>query len=135
MVRVEDEENVQCVFEGRVGPIAVFSRAKEHVQKIAGIAELIVGIHERHAERMTIGEGRDRGHLANQAIGLLLARLSVKNFLGIVIESGERGDRGNHHAHGVGVIVKSVEKFLDALVNEGVVSDVVRPFLELRSGG
>src|SRR6202521_36623 len=84
---------------------------------------------------MAVGKGRDGGHLSNQAVGLLLARLGVKNFLGVVIESGERGDGGDHHAHGVGVVVEAVEKFLDALVNEGVVRDVVGPLFELRGGG
>ena len=51
--------------------------AEQHVQEIAGIAELVVGIDERHAQAVAVGERRDRGHLADQAIGLLLARLRV----------------------------------------------------------
>src|SRR6202050_1281134 len=31
--------------------------------------------------------------------------------------------------------MKAIEEFLDALVNEGVVSDVIRPILQLRLGG
>jgi hypothetical protein len=35
----------------------------------------------------------------------------------------------------MGIVVKAVEKFLDALVNEGVMRDVVVPILELRLRG
>jgi hypothetical protein len=35
----------------------------------------------------------------------------------------------------MGVIVKAVEEFLDAFVNEGVVRDVIGPVLELLGGG
>jgi hypothetical protein len=135
VIGVQDKENVQSMLEGRIGTVAIFRGAEEHVQEVAGIAELIVGVDERHTEGVAVGKGRDGGHLPNQAIGLLLAGLDIKNILGVVIESGKGGDRGDHHAHGVGVIVKAVKKFLDALVDEGVMGDVVDPLLQLRGAG
>jgi adenosylhomocysteinase len=65
----------------------------------------------------------------------VVAGFGDKNILGIVIESRKRCNGGDHHPHGVRIVVKSVQEFLDALVNEGVVRDVIRPVLELRRGG
>src|SRR5450755_4369793 len=84
---------------------------------------------------MAVGEGRDGRHFADQAEGLLFARLGTENVFRVVIVGGERGDGGNHHAHGVGVVVKAIEEFFDALVNEGVVGDVIGPVFQLAGGG
>src|SRR5208282_6679694 len=70
-----------------------------------------------------------------QAIRLLAAGIGIENILRIRIKRRESRDGGNQHAHGVGVVVESVEKFLDALVNERMVRDVVRPIRELRLRG
>ena len=84
---------------------------------------------------MTVSERRECGHLADQPPRLLAARFGVEDFFRIGIKSRERGNRRNHHAHRVGVIVKAIEKLLDALVDERVVGDVVGPVLELLSVG
>src|SRR5712664_981420 len=135
MVGMKDEENVEGALERGIGPILGFGGAKEHVEEVARIAELIVGIDEWHAQGMAIREGRNRGDLSNETIGLLLARLDAEDVLRVMIEGGKRGDRGDHHAHGMGVVMKAVQKFLDALVDESVVRDVVRPIRQLRRRG
>ena len=61
------------MLEGGIGAVAVFRRAEKHGQEISGIAELVVGINKRHAERVAVGEGCNGGHLSDEAVGLLLA--------------------------------------------------------------
>ncbi len=61
--------------------------------------------------------------------------LGIENIFRVRIKSGKRRNRRNQHAHRVRVVVKSIEKFLDALVNERVMRDVVRPFVQLRFRG
>ena len=80
---------------------------------------------------MTIGKGGERRHLANQAIGLFAARFRVKDIFCIRIERGKRGNRRNQHSHGMGVVMKTIEKFLDAFVNKSVMCDVVGPVRQL----
>ena len=109
-----------------------FGGAEQHVQEIAGVAQIVVGIYERHSQAVPVGKRRQRRHLADQAIGLLAARFGVENVLRVGIKSGKRGDGRNQHAHRMRVVVKAVEKFLDALVNERVVRDVVGPVRKLR---
>ena len=72
------------------------------------------------------------GILPIEAVGLLAARFRIENVFGVGIKRGKSGDGGNQHAHGMGVVVKSVEKFFDAFVNEGVMRDVVGPVFQLR---
>ena len=78
---------------------------------------------------MAIGECGERGHFTDQTIGLLAAGLRIEDMACVRIESGERRNGGNEHAHGVGIVMKAIEKFLDAFVNEGVMGDVVGPLL------
>src|SRR5207302_9453477 len=44
VVSVKDKENVERSFERGIRAITRFSRAEKHVKKIAGIAEIVVGI-------------------------------------------------------------------------------------------
>src|SRR5205814_7369540 len=120
VISVKDEENVERAFERRIRTITRFGGAEKHVQKIAGIAEIVVRIDKRHAERVAISEGGDRGHFTDQAKRLFLARFRVQDVLRVVVERGKPGDGGDHHAHGMGVVMKAVEKCLDAFVNESV---------------
>ena len=110
-------------------------RLEQHVQEIAGVAQLVVRIGERHAQAVPVGKRRQRRHLSDQAVGLLPARFLVEDVLRLGIKRGKRGDGGNHHAHGVGVVVKAVQEFLHGLVDEGVVRDVVGPIFQLRARG
>src|SRR5207245_3212949 len=47
-------------------------------------------------------------------------RLRIENVLGVRVKGRKRGNRRDHHPHGVRVVVKTVQKLLDALVDEGV---------------
>ncbi len=84
---------------------------------------------------MPVSERRERRHLADQAIRLLAPGIGIKNILGVRIKSGKRGNRGNQHAHRVSVVVKTINEFLDALVDERVMRDVVSPIRQLRFRG
>ena len=132
VVSMKNKENVEGAFQRWIRPILRLGSAKEHVQEIARIAELVVRIDERHSQSVPIGERGNRRNFSDQTIGLLLARLDAEDVFRVVIKSGKRGDRRNHHAHGMGVVVKAVEEFLDAFVNESVVRDVVGPIIQLR---
>ena len=55
----------------------------------------------------------------------------IENILGVGIESPQRAQGGNEHAHRMSVVVKTVHDLLDALVNEGVMGDVPGPLFQL----
>src|SRR6266481_7822314 len=132
MVRMKNKQNVQRALQCRVRPVSWLRGAKKHVQKIARIAEFIVRIDERHAEGMAVRERRNRRNFSDEAVGLLSARLSAEDIFRVVIESGKSSDRRDHHAHWMGVVMKTVQKFLDSFMDERVVRDVVGPIFQLR---
>src|SRR5690348_5364230 len=123
------------MFKRGIGPVFQFRGLEEHIQEIARIGELVIGVGIGHSETVAIGEGGKSRHFADETIGLLAPGVRVEDMTSVGVKSGERGNRGNQHAHGVGVIMKAVEEFLDALMNEGVMGDVVTPFLELFARG
>src|SRR5262249_739627 len=55
----------------------------------------------------------------------------VENLLRLGVKSRKRAGRADQHAHRVRVVVKAVYELLDVLVDQRVVSDVTRPFLQL----
>src|SRR5713226_8425804 len=73
VVRMKNKQNVERTLQRRVRPVFWLGSAKEHVQKITRIAEVIVRIDERHTERMAIRERRDGRNFSDEAVGLLLA--------------------------------------------------------------
>src|SRR5438445_8662894 len=74
VVGMKNKENVEGAFQRWIRPVLWLGSAKEHVQEIAGIAELSVRIHERHAQSVPIGEVRDGRDVSKEAIRLLLDR-------------------------------------------------------------
>src|SRR5207237_4832597 len=60
VVSMKNKENVEGAFQRWIRPILRLGSAKEHVQEIAGIAQLIVRLDERHAQSVPIGERRNR---------------------------------------------------------------------------
>src|SRR5437763_16775460 len=92
VISMKNKKNVQSAFEGGIGAITRFGGAEKHIQKIAGIAQLVIRIHEWHTERVAISESGNGRHFANQAISLFLAGFFAEDIFGVMIESGERRD-------------------------------------------
>src|ERR1039458_453411 len=132
MVRVEDKQNIKCAFKRGVRVELRLGGAEQHVQKIAGIAQIIVGIYKRHSENVSVGKSGEGGHLADQTVSLFATRVWIEDVLRVRIKGGERSDGRNQHAHRVRVIMETFQEFLDALVDERMVRDVVVPVFQLR---
>ena len=132
MIGVKNEKHVQGAFESGIGAVLQFAGFEEHVQEVARIRQFPVRIDVGHSQAVPVSERGQGRHLADQAPGLLAPGFGVEDFLGVGIERRQSRDRRNHHAHGMGIVMKPVEEFLDALVNERVVRDVIGPILKLR---
>ena len=135
VVRVQNEENIESALERRIRPVFQLRGPEEHVEKIAAVAEFVVGIGERHAQTVPVRKRRQGRHFADQPVGLLAPRFGIGDVSRVGIKGRKRRDRRNQHAHRVSVVMKAVQKLLDALVDERVVRDVVSPFAQLRFGG
>src|SRR5258708_23374115 len=78
VIGVKDKENVERALQGRVRPVFRLGGAKEHVKKVAWIAELIVWIDIRHAQRVPAGKCRECRNRSTQSIRLLPSRLDAR---------------------------------------------------------
>ena len=131
MIGVEDEEHVHGVLQRRMRRVLHLRRLEHHVEEVARIGEVVVGIRVRHPDHVSVAERGNGDHLRDEAVDLLLPALRVEDVLGLGIERAEGGDRRDQLAHRVGVVAERVEQPLEVLVDDRVVGDVVRPVVEL----
>jgi hypothetical protein len=95
-----------------------------HVEEVLGVAEVVARIHERLAERVFVGHGRDRRHLGDQPVAGDQPLLRVVDVHAVVVEGGQGADHAAHDRHRVSVAVK-----VPLLVHHRVPADGV---LEIR---
>jgi len=129
---VEDEEDVERSLDARVRLVLQLGDLEQHAEEVAGVGEIVVGIHVRHPAVVPVGERGERRHLRDQADDLRVARLRVLDLARLGIERRERADRGEQHPHRVGVVAEALDELLHVLVHERVGRDLVVPGLELR---
>ena len=127
VIGVQDEEHVERALQRRIRLVLQLRRLEHHVQEVAGIRQLVVGIDVRHPDHVAIAEAGDGDHLGDEPFDLLLPHVLVEDVLGLGIERAERADHGDEHAHRMGVVAERVEDAFEVLVDEGVVRDRVRP--------
>jgi hypothetical protein len=106
----------------------------EHPEQVAGVVEVVVGIHVGHPHVVAVGERRERRHLGDQPDHLDRTVVGIVDLVRVGIEGRQRADRAEQHAHRVGVVAEPLHERFDVLVHEGVDRDQVRPLLELRGG-
>ena len=127
VVGVQDEQHIQGVLEDRVRAVLGLGHLVHHVEEVARVGQIVVRVGVGQAPRMAVGEGRERGHLGDQAYHLLVLDVLVVNRLRLGVEGGQRGQGADQDAHRVGVVVEAVDELLDVLVHEGVLGDLVTP--------
>jgi hypothetical protein len=80
---------------------------------------------------MAIGECGQGRHFADQTVSLILPRFDVEDFFRLGIKSRKRPHRADQHAHGMGLMMKTIDDFLYVLMNNGMIRNIVGPVLEL----
>ena len=135
MVGVQDEQDVQGTLEHRMGAVFHFRGLEHHVQEVARVAQIIVGVRVRHAYGVPVREGGQRGSLCDETHDLVAAGLLFEDPLRFGIERRQRGHSAHEHAHRVRVVMEAVDELLDVLVDDGVVRDLEYPRVELRGRG
>ena len=134
VVGVQDEEHVERALQRRVGLVAQLRTLEHHAQEIARIAELAIGVDERHADRVAVAEGGDGRHFGRHALELHQPVLGVEDVLALFVERGKRGHGGEEHAHRVGVVPEPVDELLGLLVDQRVRHHDVHELVELAAG-
>ena len=127
VVGVQDEQHVERALERRVRLVLHLGHLEQHVQEVAGEAEVVVGVDVGPADAVAIGVGGNGRRLGDQPVDLLAPRLGVEDLLAVRIERRHRADGADEHAHRVGVVGEALHELLDVLVHHRVHGDLVRP--------
>ena len=135
VIGVQDEQHVEGAFELRVRLVLHLGHLEQHVQEVAGEAEVVVGIDVGPADAVAIGEGGDGRRFRDQPVDLLAPRFGIEDLLAVRIEGRHRADGADEHAHRVRVVGEPLHELLDVLVHHGVHGDGVDPVVELGLGG
>ena len=127
MIGMEYEKHIQRLRQCRLGLVFRFRDLEHHAQEIGRVVELVVRMDVRHADAVSVREGGERRHLADQPVNRQLPLGGIGDLLCARVESRQRGEGAHEHPHRVGVVVEAVHELLQVLVDERVLGDLFRP--------
>src|ERR1043166_4857072 len=131
VIGVQDVKHSQRSFKHRVRLVLQFGGLEHHVEEVAFVTQIVIGVRILHTDPVTKRERRNRRNFRDQSIDLFPATLDIENLFRVRIKSRQRAESGFEHAHRVRVVVKTVDHLLDTFVDESVVGDVSGPFGKL----
>ena len=67
---MQDEKDVQCAFQGWIGRVFGLCHFEHHVQKITGIAEIVIWVDITQAAIVPVRVRGNARHLGNQPLDL-----------------------------------------------------------------
>ena len=124
MVGVQGEDAVDGAFDHGVHHIGLAGRGKHHVQEVASVAQLVLGVHKGLADAVFVGHRHQRWHFGDQTDGSNFAVLGVVDVGAVVVEGRQCADQAGHDGHRVRVTAETAQEKLHLLVDHGVVLDV-----------
>ena len=134
MVGVQNEDPVERARHDGIDAVVLARNAEAHAQEVGAVAEIVLGIHERLADRIFVGHRRERRHLGDHAHRSDLALARIVDVDRVVIEGRQRADAGHHDRHRMRVTAEAVEEPRHLLVDHGVAADAVVELGLLRGG-
>ena len=78
VIGVQDEQHVERPREHRIRLVFFRRHLEQHVQEVAGEAQIVVGVDVRPADDVPKGVGGDARHLGDQAVGLPAAAIPCR---------------------------------------------------------
>ena len=120
MVGVQDEQLVQHPGEHRVDGVPRRRYPERHPQEVLHVAQVVVRVQERLADRLLVRVRRDRRQLGDQPDRGDLHLLRVEQVEAVLVEGGQRADRRGQHRHRVRVAGEPVEEPAQVLMQQGV---------------
>jgi hypothetical protein len=135
VIGVEDEQHVERALEDGIRLVLQLGHPEQHVQEVARVAQIVVGIVEGAADRVPERVRRNRRDFRNQADRLQPPRLGGKDVLRIGVERRQRAHRADEHAHRMGVVAEPLHQLGQVRMEHRVQRDLAAPRRELRCGG
>lgn len=135
VVTVQDEQDIESFLEYRIGLVLCLRRPVHHVQEVPGVRQIVVRIHVREPDTMTIGEGSDGRRLGDQPLYLVFAAFGVVKLFGVGVEGRQRRHGADENAHRMCIVAEPFHEFLHVLMEKRVSRDLVAPLIEFVSCG
>ena len=102
------------------------------MQQVLRVAEIVLRVDERLADRLLVGEGGDRLGLGQQPNDV---EIDLVGLARTRIEGRQRRDHRRHDHHRMGRGGKPIEEVLERLVNQAVTGQIIAKSLELLRRG
>jgi hypothetical protein len=134
VIGVKDEEDIEGPRQHGIRLVLQLGHLEQHVQEVAGEAQVVVRVDVRPADAVAVGPRRDARHLGDGAVDLPLPCGLVEDALRVGIEARHCADDAEEDGHRVRVVLKPLHQLLDVLVQHRVVGNLARPRLHLRGG-
>ena len=128
---MQDEDPAHRRLDDRIHLIRLGRDAEGHAQEIAGVAQAVVRVHERLAERVFVSHRRQRRHLRDQPMRGDHALLGIGDVRAVVIEGRQRADDPAHDRHRVRVTAEAAIEGRQLLMHHSVAADRVGEVVEL----
>ena len=128
---MQNEKNVERAFERPVRRILGVRHLEHHVQKVAGIAQIVIGIDITQAAIVPISVRGDRRHFCDEAFDLCQPLVGVIDLVSVGIKRRQRSDSADEHSHRMRVVAKRLHQRLYIFVDKGVMRNVVGPRRQL----
>ena len=87
VIRVQNKKDVQGSLKHRMRLVLKLRHFEEHVEKITGITQVVVGVRIGQTKAMAISKASQCRHFADKAVGLIFPGLRVEDFFGSGIKS------------------------------------------------
>ena len=135
MVRVQDEDAIHGLGQGRADLGLFTGVAEHHVQEVLCVTQVVARVHERLAQRVLVAHGRDGGHLGDQAVRGDLTVLGIIDVQRVVVEGRQRANYATHDGHRMGIAAETVEEVANLLMHHGVILHGADELIALFCGG
>ena len=120
MVGVQDEDAVQSALNHGVDLVLFAGVAEHHAHEVAGIRQVVLGVHVGLAHTVLVCHGNQSRHLGDQADRCNVAVLWVGDVGAVVVEGRHAAHQTGQHGHGVSIATEAAQEELHLLVDHGV---------------
>ena len=110
--------------------LVIVAHLEHHVQEVFTVRQRVIGVNKGETHAKAVCHCGQCGNLGNETQRLAIERLFIEHVFCIRIKSAKSCDRRNEHAHGVCVVVETINETLThVFVNEGVMGDIEGPLV------
>jgi hypothetical protein len=128
VVRVKNQEGIEGFYYQRVWLVGFGRDRKHHVEKVRAVAQVVARVHDRVTDGLLVAEGSNGAYLREQTSDVVVGVAGGVEAIWVV--SRKRAHHRRQDRHGVTGCREAVEEATHILVDDAVVREQLREFLE-----